>query len=217
MKFQIAIRGTDILVLGVERKSVAKLQDNRTVRKIAKLDDKITLAFAGLTADARVLINRARIEAQSYRLTVEDAPSVEHMAKYIAGIQQKYTQSGGVRPFGISTLIVGFDHNEPKLFSTDPSGTYAEWKALAVGRNSKQVKEFLETNYKAESVATQDGAVKLAVKSLLEVVEASKNIEVAIVRNNQPLTFLKEEELEALVKTIEEEKEKEKQEAESSK
>lgn len=138
------------------------------------------------------------------------------MAKYIAGIQQKYTQSGGVRPFGISTLIVGFDHNQPKLFSTDPSGTYAEFKALSVGRNSKQVREFLEANYKPEAVATADLAIKLAVKSLLEVVEASKNIEIAIVRNNQPISFLKEEEVDALVKTIEEEKEREKAEAEGT-
>uniref|UniRef100_A0A6T7X005 Proteasome subunit alpha type n=1 Tax=Pyramimonas obovata TaxID=1411642 RepID=A0A6T7X005_9CHLO len=201
----VGVTGSDIIVLGVEKKSTAKLQDARTVRKIHKLDDHICLAFAGLTADARVLVNRARTECQSYKLTLGDKVSVEYITRYIAGVQQKYTQSGGVRPFGITTLIVGFDPaGNPNLYQTDPSGTYSAWKANATGRNSKTVREFLEKNYEETS---GDDTVKLAVRALLEVVEpGSKNIEVAVLRKGAELKILEDSEVDAITAVIEADK-----------
>ncbi|KAG6557767.1 hypothetical protein Mapa_000534 [Marchantia paleacea] len=202
----VGVRGTDTIVLGVEKKSTAKLEDARTVRKILKVDDHISLAFAGLTADARVLVNRARVECQSHRLTVEDPVTVEYITRFIAGLQQKYTQSGGVRPFGISTLIVGFDPytGVPSLYQTDPSGTFKAWKANATGRNSKSVREFLEKNYTETSGKE---TVKLAVRALLEVVESGgKNIEIAVMTKSEGLRLLEESEVEEIVAGIETEK-----------
>ncbi|XP_026639432.1 proteasome subunit alpha-type 8 isoform X3 [Microtus ochrogaster] len=165
----VGIRGTNIVVLGVEKKSVAKLQDERTVRKICALDDHVCMAFAGLTADARVVINRARVECQSHKLTVEDPVTVEYITRFIATLKQKYTQSNGRRPFGISALIVGFDDDGiPRLYQTDPSGTYHAWKVVQ---------------------------------------SAGKNIELAIIRRDQPLKMFSAKEIELQVTEIEKEKE----------
>ncbi|WFD19724.1 proteasome endopeptidase complex [Malassezia caprae] len=206
----VGIRGKDVAVLGVERKSLQQLQDPRTVRKTAMLDDHICLAFAGLNADARILVDRARVECQSHRLTVEDPVTVDYITRHIAGIQQKYTQSGGMRPFGISTLIIGFDHSDPvpRLYQTEPSGMFSAWKANAIGRSSKTVREFLEKNYKEDM--NEDDVVKLAVKSLLEVVQTgAKNIEITVMTGHGQMKILALEEVEAIVKVIESEHEAE--------
>lgn len=114
-----------------------------------RLDSNMVMAFAGLNADARILGNQARLECQNYRLMYSDDPPVGHIARFIASIQQKHTQRGGVRPVGASIMIAGYDTSKkPKLYLTEPSGQCSEWHANSIGNSSKQVVEFLEKNYK---------------------------------------------------------------------
>lgn len=207
----VGIKGTNCVVLGCERRSTLKLQDPRiTPSKISKIDNHIVLSFSGLNADSRILIEKARIEAQSHRLTLEDPVTVEYLTKYVAGIQQRYTQSGGVRPFGVSTLIAGFDPNDkkPKLYQTEPSGIYSSWAAQTIGRNSKTVREFLEKNYNIETPPeTENDCIKLTIKSLLEVVQTgAKNIEITIVRPNNIIEHLNIDKITEFVELIEKEK-----------
>ena len=108
----------------------------------------------------------------------------------------------------------GFDDDgTPHLYQTDPAGVYAEWKANAIGRNAKTVREFLEKNWSAEAVDTEEGATKLAVKALLEVVQlGGKNLEVAVMRkgdNPKQMKMLPVETIEKYVAEIEKEKEEE--------
>ena len=188
--------------------SLYRLQDARTIRKIVSIDEHTVLAFAGLTADARVLIDRVRTEAQSYRLVMEDSPSVDYMARFLAKIQQKYTQQGGVRPFGIATLITGIGANpdepdKPYLYQTDPAGTHSRWKAQAIGgRNAKSLREFLEKQYQADM--TEQQCVRLAVQALLEVVDSgAKTMEICVVRAGGDKEMLAEDSVQVVCDEIE--------------
>jgi 20S proteasome subunit alpha 4 len=195
-------------VLAVEKRAIAKLQDSRTIRKIVSIDDRTVLAFAGLTADARVLINKVRVEAQVFRLTMEDAPSVDYVARYVAKVQQQYTQQGGVRPFGIATLIAGIgadqkDPDAPSLYQTDPAGTQSRWKAQVIGgRNSKTLREFLEKQYVEDM--SEEQCIRLSIQSLLEVVDSgAKTMELCVVRRGGIKEVVKESIIETMIAEIE--------------
>ncbi|XP_035452182.1 proteasome subunit alpha type-7-1-like [Spodoptera frugiperda] len=203
----VGIRGPNVIILAVERKSVEKLQDERTEKKIVPLDDHVVLAFAGLRADARVLISRAQIECQSHRLTVEDPVSIEYITRYIAEMKQSYTQSNGRRPFGISCLVGGFDYDgQPHLFQTEPSGIYYEWKATTTGKYDKTAREYLEKYYNEEAVENDDAAMKLAIRTILEVVHSGqRNLDVAVIKRGQPVTMLEPSAIQELIAVIDKE------------
>jgi len=105
-----------------------------------------------------------RVESSVEPLTPHDAARQWSPTPYEMSLFFVTTLSeGGVRPFGLSTLITGFSpEGTPQLFHTDPSGTYSEWKANATGRNSKAVREWLEKQY-AETAG--DETIKLALKA----------------------------------------------------
>lgn len=156
--------------------------------------------------------SQARMEAQSFRLTCEDAPTIDYMARYIAKTQQSYTQRGGVRPFGVSSMIAGFGNDKsPQLFLTDPAGTYSEWKANAIGgRSEKAVQEYLEKNWTA--TMTQEETIKMTIKALLEVVDSgSKNMEIAVMRFGEKVDMLDETQIQTVITEIEKEIEEAKQ------
>ena len=112
-----------------------------------------------------------------------------------------------MRPFGISTFIVGFEGNEPRLYQTEPSGAYSLWKANAIGRNSKTLREYLEKHH-TDELSTNE-SIKLAVETLMEVVESSKNIEVCVMTGPKKFHFMSDDETDKFVKQIEKEREEE--------
>jgi len=177
----IGVRCKDGVVLAVEKR-ILSLQDPESVEKIFVIDEHIGAAIAGLTADARVLVDQARVQAQVNKLSYDEPISVESLTKYIGDLKQVYTQHAGVRPFGVSFLIAGVDDAGPKLFMTDPSGTYWGYWATAIGAGSQKAKEILEKEYKKD-LNLEEG-IKLSLTALKAVLEGefdASRVEIAIV------------------------------------
>ncbi|MHA1408969.1 MAG: archaeal proteasome endopeptidase complex subunit alpha [Candidatus Odinarchaeia archaeon] len=180
----IGVSCKDGVVLAVEKR-VLNLQDPSSVEKIFIIDQHVGAAIAGLTADARILINQARIEAQVNRLTYDEIISIETLTKKICDLKQLYTQHAGVRPFGVSLLLAGVDEEGPKLFMTDPSGAYWGYKAQAIGAGAQVVKELLEKEYRDD--LNLDQSVKLSLNALKQVIESdfdSNKVEIAIIKSD---------------------------------
>jgi 20S proteasome subunit alpha 2 len=147
--------------------------------------------FSGMGPDFRVLVRNARKAAQKYYLTYREIQPVSEVVRESALVMQEYTQSGGVRPFGVSCLAAGFDEDGPQLFQIDPSGAAFGWKATAIGKNYINAKNFLERRY-AEDMELDD-AVHIGLLTMRESFEGEMtefNIEVAIVGSDKVFRIL---------------------------
>jgi len=146
----ICCRNKDSVVFAVEKKN-SELQEVIGSEKIFKIDDHVGVAIAGLTADARVLVDRARVQAQVNLLNYDEKITVKDSTLNICEYLQLFTQNAGVRPFGVSLLIAGIDPDgKTSLFLTDPSGAMWGYKAFAIGSGATEARAFLEEHYKED-------------------------------------------------------------------
>jgi len=181
----------DGILIVSDRRQKDKLIVENSANKIAEIDDHIMVVAAGITSDARVLVDKARVIAQQHRVTYDSEVSTEAIVKEIADVKQQFTQYGGARPFGVALLIGGFNAS-PRLYSTDVSGNYFEYKAYAIGENDEKLKEKLRQEHK-ESLTCDEG-VKLAFKIFKEVQGENfdKNrFDVAIIKQDKKIKRLK--------------------------
>ena len=176
----VGIKCKDGVVLAVEKRVTSKLIEPESYEKIFQIDDHIAAASSGILADARILVDRARLESQIYRLTYGEPVPLTILIKKICDLKQMHTQYGGVRPFGVALLMAGVN-DKPQLFETDPSGAYFEWKAVAIGSGRNTAMAIFEDKYKDDM--DLDGAIRLAVFALAKTMEkpVPEGIEVAII------------------------------------
>ncbi|KAK6204629.1 nucleophile aminohydrolase [Scheffersomyces amazonensis] len=169
----IGILSTEGVVLACEKKVTSKLLDNDgSAEKLYVINNNMICAVAGMTADASILVNNARINAQSYLKTYNEEIPCEILIKRVCDIKQGYTQHGGLRPFGVSFLYAGYDDRyQFQLFTSNPSGNYSGWRATSIGANNSAAQTLLKKDYKDD--LTLKEACELAIKILSKTMDSS--------------------------------------------
>ena len=203
----IGIKTDDGVVLLVDKRIASHLLVSESIEKIFQIDQHIGAATSGLVADARALVDRARVESQVNRVYYDEPIGIEVLAKKICDHKQTYTQFGGVRPYGTALLIAGVDDHRARLFETDPSGALLEYKATAIGAGRSKVMEIFEREY------TDDldikGAIRLGLRALYQVSDTTfdvSTIEVGLVAlTDRQFKKLEQDELSGYVDEVVEE------------
>ena len=162
----------DGIVMVTDKRLIDKLIVPEATEKIFQVDDHIATTASGILSDARVLIERAQLKAQQHSVTYDSPIDVLSVVKDICDLKQITTQSAGLRPFGVSLLVAGVDEDgEARLFETDPTGIFFQYKAAAIGEGETEVEEILQKQYN-ENMTVEEG-VRLAVKALVKAVGES--------------------------------------------
>jgi proteasome alpha subunit len=199
----LAISCSGGVVIGAEE-TVDPLEESEYSWKIFKIDDHVGAAIVGLSSDARILIDQARVHAQSNKLTYDEPIDTEVVTKRICDIKQLYTQHAGVRPFGVSMIFAGADKTGNRVFGTHPSGTYRGYKARAEGAGRETVFNILKEEYK-EEMNLKD-ATKLVVKCLIKALEARQlppRIKIAVIpADTKKMEILNDEKVEPIMKEL---------------
>ncbi|MBI2137072.1 archaeal proteasome endopeptidase complex subunit alpha [Candidatus Woesearchaeota archaeon] len=160
----IGIVCRDGVLLITDKRIVDALVVPEAVEKVFEIDEHISATASGILSDARVLVERAQLRAQQHRVTYDSPVDVLSIVKDIANLKQICTQSGGLRPFGVSLLIAGIDESGVKLFETDPTGIFFQYKATVIGEGETEIEELLRNEYR-DDITLQEG-IKLGLKGL---------------------------------------------------
>jgi proteasome alpha subunit len=161
----LGISTKDGVILAVEEKP-RTLQTKNITQKIFQVDFHIGIAAAGYIPDARVQVDGARFFSQGNKMTYDESVEVATVAKHLADQAHQFTQYGGVRPNGVAMIIAGVDQKGESIYITDPSGTYVQFSAIAIGNGSDDVNEFLEKFYSKDMSLEDAAALAIAAINL---------------------------------------------------
>nr|AAS01024.1 proteasome alpha subunit [Ornithodoros moubata] len=204
----IGIQTSEGVVLAVEKRVTSPLMEPTTIEKIVEIDTHIACAVSGLMADSRTMVDKARVEAQNHRFVYNEDMQVESVAQAVSNLAIQFGDSDDdgnamSRPFGVAILFAGHDAKGPQLYHMDPSGTYVQYNAKAIGSGCEGAQQALQEKYHRSiflAEATKEALIIL--KQVMEEKLNSTNVEVATVTKEKGFHMFAKEEVEEVMKNI---------------
>ncbi|CAG0885505.1 unnamed protein product [Darwinula stevensoni] len=198
----IGIQTAEGVILAVEKRITSPLMEPTTIEKVVEIDKHVGCAVSGLIADARTMVDRARIEAQNHWFVYGEKMSVESVAQAVSNLAIQFGDSDDdgaamSRPFGVAILFAGCDELGPQLYHMDPSGTFVQYDAKAIGSGSEGAQQSLKEIY--HKGMTLQEALKAALTILKQVMEEklnSTNVEVGAVTPTKSFHLFTKEQVE---------------------
>ncbi|ELT92077.1 hypothetical protein CAPTEDRAFT_162763 [Capitella teleta] len=204
----IGIQTSEGIILAVEKRVTSSLIEPSSIEKIMEVDSHIGCAMSGLIADSRTLIDKARVEAQNHWFTYDEKISVQSIALAVSNLALAFgdddADPGAMsRPFGVALLFAGIDERGPQLIHMDPSGTFTQCDAKAIGSGSEGAQQALQDTYH-KSMDLKQACVE-SLKILKEVMEEklnSTNVEMAKITPAKGFQMFSKDELEEIIKEL---------------
>lgn len=205
----IGIKTPEGVVLAVEKRVTSPLIIPNSIEKIVEVDSHISCAMSGLIADSKTLIDKARVEAQNHWFNYDEKMSVESVTQAVSDLALAFSDQDDEvyamsRPFGVALLLAGVDETGPHLFHLEPSGTYLEYEAKAIGSGSEGAQQNLQEIF--HKTMTLKEASKHALSILKQVMEEklnATNIEMSTVSvQDRQFHLFSKEEIEEVIKDM---------------
>ncbi|KAK4701717.1 20S proteasome subunit alpha 5, partial [Phenoliferia sp. Uapishka_3] len=202
----VGIQTAHGVILAVEKRTQSPLLDSDSIEKIMEIDSHVACAMSGLTADARTMVEHARVTSQNHSFTYDEPIRVESVTQAVSDLALRFGEGADEeeatmsRPFGVALLIAGCDENGPQLYHADPSGTFMRYDAKAIGSGSEGAQNELQDSYNKSM--TLEEAQTLALKVLKQVMEEKldhNNVQLAQVLPDKGFAIMNEEELKVVI------------------
>ncbi|CAH1784072.1 unnamed protein product [Owenia fusiformis] len=203
----IGIQTSEGVVLAVEKRVTSSLIEPSSIEKIVEIDTHIGCAMSGLIADSRTMIDKARVEAQNHWFTYNERMTVESVTQSVSNLALAFGDDDAgpamSRPFGVALLFAGIDDKGPQLFHMDPSGTFIQFDAKAIGSGSEGAQQALQEVYhKAMSLKEAKKNALTILKQVMEEKLNATNVEMGVCVPGTMFTMCTKEEIEDVIKDI---------------